>query len=108
MSKKEENKCKENLKDKKDEVKELTEDLQRLQAEFENYKKRVDKEKEDFLKYAKASIIDKLLPVLDSFEIALKNDKDHAKFKKGMEMIYAQFFSLLESEGLRPIKAEGV
>ena len=99
------------IKQKKDEkeekIKELTESLQRLQAEFENYKKRIEKEKEEFIKYSKADLISKLLPILDSFELALKNTADKEKFIKGVELIFAQLHSLLESEGLRPIKAEG-
>lgn len=81
--------------------------LKRLQAEFENYKKRVDKEKTEFVKYAHADVIEKMLPVLDSFEIALKNTSDREKFVEGMKMIYAQFRSTLEAEGLKPIKAAG-
>ena len=88
-------------------IDELTENLQRLQAEFENYKKRIDKEKQEFSNYAKADLIAKLLPLLDTFEIALKNAKDHGKFVKGMEMVFAQLFSTLEAEGLRPIQAQG-
>ncbi|MBI2135397.1 nucleotide exchange factor GrpE [Candidatus Woesearchaeota archaeon] len=91
----------------KEKITELTDDLQRLQAEFENYKKRADKEKQEFSSYAKADLIAKLLPLLDTFEIALRNTKDHEKFVKGMEMVFAQFFSALEAEGLRPINAEG-
>jgi len=93
--------------DEKEQVRELTDSLQRLQAEFENYKKRVENENQQFLKYAKAELICKLLPILDSFELALKNNESHEKFLKGMEMIYAQFHSILEAEGLRPIKADG-
>ncbi|MBI2208595.1 nucleotide exchange factor GrpE [Candidatus Woesearchaeota archaeon] len=91
----------------KEKLEELTDTLKRLQAEFENYKKRADKEKEEFAKYANAAMIAKLLPLLDTFEIALRNTKDHEKFLKGMEMVYAQLFSALEAEGLRPITAEG-
>ena len=86
---------------------ELTESLQRLQAEFENYRKRIEKEKEEFVKYAKADLIEKLLPILDSFESAFKNTKDKDKFIKGTELIFAQLCSLLQSEGLRQIKAVG-
>ena len=85
----------------------MTDTLKRLQAEFENYKKRIDKEKEEFAKYAGALTIGKMLPVLDSFEIALKNTSDREKFVEGMKMIYAQFHSVLEAEGVRPIKAAG-
>ncbi len=91
----------------KEKIAELTETLQRLQAEFENYKKRVDKENSEFVKYAKAELIQRLLPTLDTFEIALKSTKDNEKFVKGMEMVYAQLVSLLHSEGLKPIEAIG-
>src|SRR3989338_9815748 len=102
---------KEKLKDNraidKEKIEELTDTLQRLQAEFENYKKRVDKEKSEFVKYAKAELIQRLLPTLDTFEIALKSTKDNERFVKGMEMVYAQFASTLKSEGLKPIGAVG-
>jgi len=94
-------------KSEKEIIADLTETLQRLQAEFENYKKRVDKEKGEFVKFSKADVVNKLLPVLDTFEIALKNTSDKEKFVKGIEMVYAQLFSTLESEGLKPIKAFG-
>jgi molecular chaperone GrpE len=88
-------------------ISELTEALQRLQAEFENYKKRTENEKEGFIKYAKADLIVKMLPILDSLELALKNTTDKEKFVKGVELIFAQLYSLLEAEGVRPIKAVG-
>ena len=88
-------------------IAELTDTLQRLQAEFENYKKRIEKENLEFVKYAKAELIYKLLPLLDTFEIALKNTGDKEKFIKGMEIVYAQLFSTLQSEGLKPIEALG-
>ncbi|MBI2660473.1 nucleotide exchange factor GrpE [Candidatus Woesearchaeota archaeon] len=93
--------------DEKQKNEELVDILKRRQAEFENYKKRVEKEKEEFTKYAGALTIGKLLPVLDSFEIALKNTSDKEKFIEGIKMIYAQFHSMLEAEGLRPIKSVG-
>ena len=88
-------------------IEELTDTLKRLQAEFENYKKWNSKEKTEFIKYAHADVVAQLLPVLDSFEIALKSTSDKEKFIQGMKMIYAQFHSVLESEGLKPIKATG-
>ena len=91
----------------KEAISELTETLQRLQAEFENFRKRTEKEKQEFSKYSKADLILKILPVIDTFEIALKNINDEKKFIKGMEMIYAQLISALEAEGLRPIHAIG-
>src|SRR3989344_3017177 len=101
----------ENIKDELDQknktIDELTDTLKRLQAEFENYRKRVEKERIEFAQYAGAMAIEKLLPVLDSFELAIKNTNDEEKFAQGVRMIYAQFVSALESVGLRPIKAEG-
>jgi len=104
---KEEEKPKKEKKSDKEVITELTDTLQRLQAEFENYKKRIEKEKVEFLSYAKADLIAKLLPILDSFELALKNTTDKDKFIKGVELIFAQLYSLLESEGLKPINALG-
>jgi len=91
----------------KKEIEELTETLQRLQADFENYKKRIEKENLERARYAKAEVIVKLLPVLDSFELALKNSKNHEEFKKGVELIYSQFFQTLEDMGLRPVQTNG-
>ena len=91
----------------KEKIAELTETLQRLQAEFENFRKRTEKEKAEFVKYAKAELMQKLLPTIDTFEIALKSTKDNEKFVKGMEMVYAQFVSTLQSEGLKPIESAG-
>ena len=91
----------------KETLAEYTDQLKRLQAEFENYCKRVEKENSAFKKYAKAEIIKKLLPVLDSFELALRNNQDKEKFMMGVEMIYAQLFQILEDEGLRKIDVLG-
>lgn len=98
---------KKQIEEKHQKIEELTDTLKRLQAEFENYKKRIDKEKTEFVKYAHAEMVAKILPVIDTFEIALKNTNDKEKFIEGIKMIYAQIYSLLESEGLKPIKAAG-
>ena len=97
-----------NLLEAKDaQIEELTDTLKRLQAEFENYKKRTDKDKSEFVKYSSAAMIDKLLPVMDSFELAIKHSDNKEKFIQGIKMIYAQLISQLESAGLKPIKAQG-
>ena len=92
------------------------ESLQRLQAEFENYKKRVERETAQFRQYAAADVIKSLLPVLDSFELAIKaishgkaaaTGDSERKLCEGFELIYGQFYSVLEAQGLRPIKAVG-
>lgn len=95
------------LEEKNQKIEELTDTLKRLQAEFENFKKRVEREKIEFVKYAHADVIADMLPVLDSFELALKNTTDKEKLIEGIKMIYAQLYSVLEAEGLRPIKATG-
>ena len=98
---------KKRLEEKNKQIDELTDTLKRLQAEFENYKKWNAKEKSDFVKYSNADLIANMLPVLYSFEIALKNTNDKDKFIEGIKIIYAQFHSIMEAEGLKPIKATG-
>lgn len=95
------------LEEKTQKIEELTDTLKRLQAEFENFKKRTEKEKAEFMGYANAGIIANLLPVIDTFEIAFKNTNDKDKFIEGMKMVYAQLHTLLEAEGLKPIRALG-
>ncbi len=90
---------------KKSKLKELTETLQRLQAEYENYRKRKEVEVEKHKQNANIDLIKRLLPVLDSFELALSN-KSTKNLKQGLELIYSQFLSVLEDEGLEEINAE--
>jgi molecular chaperone GrpE len=95
-------------KDPKDQkIEELTNDLKRLQAEFENYKKRCEKENASFREYSNAILIKKMLTVLDSFEIALKNTANPEEFVKGVELIYSQFYSILQDEGLMHLETVG-
>lgn len=84
--------------------------LQRLQAEFDNYRKRTQKEKEDFAKYASERVMEGLLPVLDNFERAIeasKTTQDIKSFSQGVEMIFKQMQSILAKEGLAAIEAVG-
>jgi molecular chaperone GrpE len=78
-----------------------------VQADFENYKKRTEKEKADFTRIACSGLIEEILPIMDTFEIALKNKENQKEFVKGVEMIYSQLFSTLEKIGLKPIESEG-
>ena len=87
------------------ELADYKEHLQRLQAEFDNYRKRIEKEKSEYCKFANHELMLKLLSILDSFELALKNTEKKEDFIKGIEMIYSQFYSLLEKEGLNKIDA---
>ena len=91
------------IKELTDKTKELTDSLQHLQAEFENYKKRLEKEKQDFTKYISQNLIIKLLPIIDSFESAIKNHQEKHKFLEGMKLVFSQFYSTLEKEGLKQI-----
>ena len=77
-------------------------DLQRLQAEFENFMKRTELEKQEIIKYSNEKLIFKLLNVLDSFQLALKHNND-----EGVKLIYSELITLLESEGLSKIKTNG-
>ncbi|RMF55418.1 nucleotide exchange factor GrpE [Candidatus Woesearchaeota archaeon] len=90
---------------KEDEVNDLKETLQRVQADFENYKKRIEKENELIIERAKADLINKLLPIIDSFDLALTNKDKCEDFIKGIELIYAQFMDIMKKEGLEQIKA---
>ena len=76
--------------------------LQILQAEFENFRKRTEKERMELLKNANEDLIIKLLSVLDNFELAMKHIND-----KGVDMIYSELYSILEKEGLKTINTEG-
>jgi len=88
-------------------IKELTETLQRLQADFENYKKQAEKEKNNIIKTSSCNTISNLLPILDAFESALKHKNNSNEFAKGIELIYNQLILLLKSEGVTEINAVG-
>lgn len=78
----------------------------RLMADFQNYKKRVEREKKDLYSYANEKIMMELLTVMDNFERALGQDAGDG-FKEGMEMIFKQMSDVLEKSGLVEIKALG-
>ncbi len=89
---------------------EYREHLQRLQAEFDNYRKRVLKEQTRAVEMASEPFVRRLLEVLDEFELALmaaERSPDFAKFLKGVELVYAKMQDILRAEGVQPIEAEG-
>ncbi len=91
-------------------VEELTRDLQRMTADFANYRKRNDAERLDFVKYAKGDLIAKLLDVLDGYDRALGTVPDEAKkqpWVEGMWLVERKLRSILEAEGLTPIDSLG-
>lgn len=82
----------------------------RAQADFDNFRRRTIKEKEDFAKYASLKLIEQLLPVVDNFERALaasKDNKDHEALSKGVDMIFRQLDQVLAGEGLQAMSTVG-
>ena len=92
----------------KDEGKEEADDLRylRLMADFQNYRKRAEKEKKDLYAYANENLMSDLLTVIDNFERALEHDAGEG-FKEGIEMIFRQLTDVLEKSGLAEIEALG-
>lgn len=100
---------------KKDAKDALIEDLkdrnQRQMAEFDNYRKRTEKEKSAMFEMGASDIIKKLLPIVDNFERGFKSITDEEKetpFAKGMDMVYKQTLKMLEDAEVKPIEAEGL
>jgi molecular chaperone GrpE len=91
------------------EKKELFDRLVRKQAELENVRKRVEREKEDFLQHATMGLIRALLPTLDALERGLKHREDNVpdKFYAGMELIHHELLEVLKRAGLSPVESQG-
>ena len=104
-------KKKDKKKDPKDEkIADLTDRLQRLMAEFDNYRKRTEKEKASMYDMGISGTVEKLLPVLDNFERGLASVPEEQKTSSvyvGMDMIYKQMIKLLTDMGVEPIDAAG-
>lgn len=98
-------------KDKKDEkIEELTDKLTRQMAEFDNFRKRTEKEKSQMYEIGAKDIIEKILPVVDNFErgiAAVPEEEKSNPFAEGMEKIYKQLMTTLEEIGVKPIEAVG-
>ncbi len=101
-------------KEKKDprdaQIEELTDRLKRNMAEFDNFRKRTEKEKSAMFEIGAKDIIERILPVIDNFERGLSSMPEDAKgssFAEGMEMIYKQLLKNLEEAGVKPIEAVG-
>ncbi len=99
---------------KDDEIKKLQEQLEsehnlllRTAAEFDNYKKRTEREKLSVGEYAKADIIKKLLPVIDNIARAGEPNLDNPEYIKGIELIAKQFSTLAETLGIQPLASIG-
>ncbi|MDX9702237.1 MAG: nucleotide exchange factor GrpE [Candidatus Auribacterota bacterium] len=84
----------------------------RIQAEFDNYRKRINRERDEFRKYAVEQLLLELLPIIDNFRLALTSLEEHVvpenhKFFEGVEMIYRQLCRTLEKNGVQAIETIG-
>ncbi len=106
-----EDECEQEGVDPKDQqIKDLQDRLVRNMAEFDNFRKRTEKEKANMFDMGARSIVEKLLPTIDNFERALKSvpeGKECESFVAGMDMIYKQLLKELEAVGVKPIKCVG-
>ena len=94
----------------KTELEEQNQRFLRVAADFENYKRRTALEKDDLLKYGNAKLIGEILPVLDTFQLALKTSSDNKEVQnlvKGVDMIHRQLLQVLEQAGMTKIEAVG-
>lgn len=91
-----------------DAVREMKDRYLRTLADFENFRKRTEREKNDFFKYALTGTIRELLPVLDNFDRALEHAAEGDDFHKGVALIYKQLFDVLQKQGVRVIEESGV
>jgi len=102
---------KEAKKDPKDlKIAELSDRVQRQMAEFDNFRKRTEKEKSAMFEMGASDIIKKILPVIDNFERGFKSVSEEeleTPFAKGMDMVYKQFVKILEDSEVKPIEAVG-
>ena len=106
-----EEKASEKKKDPKDEkIDELNDKLKRSMAEFDNYRKRTDKEKSAMYEIGAKDVIEKILPIVDNFErglAAVAEDDKEDPFVQGMDKIYKQLMTTLDGIGVKPIEAVG-
>lgn len=92
----------------KEKAEEYFDSLKRNMAEFDNFKKRMSKEKASMYTTVVSDIFSDLLPILDNFDQAMQNKCEDQKFKDGMEMIKNQFYDILSKFGLQEIEALGL
>ena len=95
------------LQQKQQELDELTDRYKRILAEFENHKKRSQKEREGLYNSILGDVIEVILPILDNLENAVKVETSDENYKKGIELVLKQFQDVLKSKGVEEIKAIG-
>lgn len=91
-----------------DENRQLKDRVVRTLADFENFRKRSDREKADFFKYSLANVMRDIVPVLDNFDRALDHAEEGDDFHKGVLLIYKQLYDVLQKHGLKPIDESNV
>jgi len=98
-----------NLVEAQEKIDELNARILRLTADYDNFRKRALRDKDDVRQYANQDLLEKLLPVLDNFEMAISAVKDaDPSIKDGVQMIYDQLFNVLKDSGMEPIDAIGM
>ena len=95
------------LKQKQEELDDITDRYKRILAEFENHKKRSQKEREGLYNMVLADVVESMLPILDNLENAAKVETKDEEYKKGIELVLKQFQDTLKSKGIEEIKALG-
>ena len=88
-------------------IEELTDRLKRSMAEFDNYRKRTEKEKSSMYIIGARDIVEKMLPIVDNFERGLAQAPEEDPFAEGMKMIYKQMMTAFDEMGVKPIEAVG-
>ncbi|MCB1214824.1 MAG: nucleotide exchange factor GrpE [Deltaproteobacteria bacterium] len=96
------------LKDSQEKAKKFQEDYLRAHAEMQNYQRRLQKEKQGFIKYGNENLLKEILPILDSLEKALETSPSEGEsLHQGVSLVHKQFLNALEKFGLQLIKAQG-
>ncbi len=90
-----------------EEKNDLTDRLLRRQAEFDNFRRRAERERADVAEYANAESVRAILPILDDFERALKTETADKTYARGMDLIYQRLWEALKKLGLEPITSKG-
>ena len=85
----------------------LQDRLLRQRAEFDNYRRRADRERSDYLQYAAMDLVREVLPAVDDFERALKHETTDQEYAKGIELIYQRLAEMLKKMGLEEIETTG-
>lgn len=97
-----------NIADAREQIEDLNARVLRLTADYDNYRKRAQRDKEDVRQFANQGLLEKLLPVLDNFEMAITAVKEaDPSIKDGVQMIYDQLFNVLRDSGMEPIDGMG-